>query len=110
MTEQNCHVAEFTVEWTPSGKLNAHGGIFLHSDQIPGGDRSVVKIAETGTPVDPIGAPFFQVLQKKRQREFGLVENKMIHLPEFLRFSCKERSARDHFQAILPAASDDLFR
>jgi hypothetical protein len=69
-----------------------------------------MKIAENGCPVDFLGAAVFQVLEKRRQREFGLVENQMIHFPELIRFRGEKRSAGNDFQPSRLAAVDDVFR
>jgi len=69
-----------------------------------------MKIAESGCPVDFFGGGRFQVLEKRRQREFGLVENQMIHFPELIRFRGEKRSAGNDFQPSRLAAVDDVFR
>ena len=51
----------------------------------------------------------FQVREKVRQCQFGLVKDKMIDLFKRIRFRRKQRSPRDDFQAHLFATRNNLF-
>ena len=69
----------------------------------------MMKVAETRCPVYFFGMTVFQVLNKRRQCEFCLVEDQVIYLLKRLWFRSKKGSPRDDFQSRRLAAVNDLF-
>ena len=106
MPQQRRHVAKVATEGAASGELDADRIVMLEIRQLPKRRRGVLDVRELGRGVDVLSAPVGQVGQERRQRQFGFVEHKVIHVGEPLVFHGKERPARHHLHAGLFTASD----
>ena len=107
MPQQRRHVAKVATEGTASGELNADRFVMPEIRQSPKGHRGLADVRELGRGVDVLSTAGGKVCQERRQGQFGLVEDKVVHAGELLMLHGEEQPARHHLHPDLLAAGDE---
>ena len=110
MAEQGGHIAEIARERTAPRELDAHRGVAPAIGQLPQGNRCLVDIRKLGRRVDTLGAAALQIRQKRRQSQFGFIEDKVVHGLKVFLVAGEQGAAGDHHKPGFLAAGNDFER
>ena len=122
---QHRDVAEFAVKGAPARILDVHGRVSFHVHKLPERNRRAPHVRPFMGGVEAACLPPVQIIHERLKRDLGLVEHKMVHIPELLMTrgeqgtSCNDLHAErfasvDHGPGGLPldrhGAQEDIIR
>src|SRR5512143_1750843 len=94
MTEHRSNIAEIAIERAAARELNVECAVMIEHRQLPLWNRRQRQIRKVVRRIHMPGTTVHQIVQKRRESQLGLVQDKVIDLRvEQLRLDREERPA-----------------